>query len=352
MSYAERIALRLTQAQGRKDIRILAIESSCDETSAAVLCGRQVQSLVIASQVETHALYGGVVPEIASRAHVEAMTGVVAQALEQAKTQPDDLDAVAVTYGPGLVGALLCGVSYAKGFAYRYGLPLVPVHHIEGHISAAYIAHPELEPPFIALVVSGGHSHLVRVSDYGCHEILGRTRDDAAGEAFDKAARVLGLPYPGGPTIDKLAQQGDDRALLLPKARQDGYNYSFSGLKTALLQAVARAQKQGVQLSDADVAASFRRAVVDQLIDKAELALRDTGLKKLVLAGGVACNSLLRSRANEAAQRCGARVFLPPPVLCTDNAAMIGCAGYYRYLKGCFADMPLNAVPSVSLPKG
>ena len=293
MSYEEKVRRRLAQAQGRRDIRLLAIESSCDETSAAVLCARQVQSLVIASQVETHALYGGVVPEIASRAHVEAMTGVVAQALEQANVQPGDLDAVAVTYGPGLVGALLCGVSYAKGFAYRYGLPLVPVHHIEGHISAAYLAHPELEPPFIALVVSGGHSHLVRVSDYGCHEILGRTRDDAAGEAFDKAARVLGLPYPGGPTIDKLAQKGNDHALPLPKARQEGYNYSFSGLKTALLQAVARAQKQGVQLTDADIAASFRRAVVEQLIDKAELALRDTGLKKLVLAGGVACHSLL-----------------------------------------------------------
>lgn len=351
MTYQERAAARLRDAQGRKDILLLAIESSCDETSAAVLRGRDVKSLIIASQVETHAIYGGVVPEIASRAHVEAMTGVVEQALEQAGVTPEDLDAVAVTYGPGLVGALLCGVSYAKGFAYRYGLPLIPVHHIEGHISAAYIAHPDLEPPFIALVVSGGHSHLVRVTDYGCHEILGRTRDDAAGEAFDKAARVLHLPYPGGPTIDKLASQGDDHALALPKARQEGYNYSFSGLKTALLQGVARMEKQGIALSDADIAASFRRAVVDQLIDKAELALRDTGLKKLVLAGGVACNSLLRSRANEAAQRQGGRVFLPPPILCTDNAAMIGCAGYYRYLKGCFADMTLNAVPSMPLPK-
>ncbi len=350
MTYLETAKQRVEANKGREDIRLLAIETSCDETSAAVTIGRTQRSLVIASQVETHALYGGVVPEIASRAHVEALPGVVRRALEEAETAPEDLDGVAVTYGPGLVGALLCGVSYAKGFAYRHGLPLVPVHHIEGHISAAYLAHPDLAPPFLALVVSGGHSHLVRVADYGHHEILGRTRDDAAGEAFDKAARVLGLPYPGGPAIDRLAREGDDRALPLPRARQEGYNYSFSGLKTALLQAVARMEKQGARPSDADIAASFRRAVVEQLVDKAECALRDTGLKKLVLAGGVACNSLLRARANEACQRLGARVFLPPPILCTDNAAMIGCAGYYRYREGRIADLDLNAVPSMPLP--
>ena len=350
MTYLQTAKQRVEANKGREDIRLLAIETSCDETSAAVTVGRTQRSLVIASQVETHALYGGVVPEIASRAHVEALPGVVRRALEEAKTAPEDLDGVAVTYGPGLVGALLCGVSYAKGFAYRHGLPLVPVHHIEGHISAAYLAHPDLAPPFLALVVSGGHSHLVRVADYGHHEILGRTRDDAAGEAFDKAARVLGLPYPGGPAIDRLAREGDDRALPLPRARQEGYNYSFSGLKTALLQAVARMEKQGARPSDADIAASFRRAVVEQLVDKAECALRDTGLKKLVLAGGVACNSLLRARANEACQRLGARVFLPPPILCTDNAAMIGCAGYYRYREGRIADLDLNAVPSMPLP--
>lgn len=350
MTYLETARQRVEANKGREDIRLLAIETSCDETSAAVTVGRTQRSLVIASQVETHALYGGVVPEIASRAHVEALPGVVRRALEEAETAPEDLDGVAVTYGPGLVGALLCGVSYAKGFAYRHGLPLVPVHHIEGHISAAYLAHPDLAPPFLALVVSGGHSHLVRVADYGHHEILGRTRDDAAGEAFDKAARVLGLPYPGGPAIDRLAREGDDRALPLPRARQEGYNYSFSGLKTALLQAVARMEKQGARPSDADIAASFRRAVVEQLVDKAECALRDTGLKKLVLAGGVACNSLLRARANEACQRLGARVFLPPPILCTDNAAMIGCAGYYRYREGRIADLDLNAVPSMPLP--
>ena len=350
MTYLQTAKQRVEANKGREDIRLLAIETSCDETSAAVTIGRTQRSLVIASQVETHALYGGVVPEIASRAHVEALPGVVRRALEEAETAPEDLDGVAVTYGPGLVGALLCGVSYAKGFAYRHGLPLVPVHHIEGHISAAYLAHPDLAPPFLALVVSGGHSHLVRVADYGHHEILGRTRDDAAGEAFDKAARVLGLPYPGGPAIDRLAREGDDRALPLPRARQEGYNYSFSGLKTALLQAVARMEKQSARPSDADIAASFRRAVVEQLVDKAECALRDTGLKKLVLAGGVACNSLLRARANEACQRLGARVFLPPPILCTDNAAMIGCAGYYRYREGRIADMDLNAVPSMPLP--
>lgn len=350
MTYLQTARQRVEANKGREDIRLLAIETSCDETSAAVTIGRTQRSLVIASQVETHALYGGVVPEIASRAHVEALPGVVRRALEEAEAAPEDLDGVAVTYGPGLVGALLCGVSYAKGFAYRHGLPLVPVHHIEGHISAAYLAHPDLAPPFLALVVSGGHSHLVRVADYGHHEILGRTRDDAAGEAFDKAARVLGLPYPGGPAIDRLAREGDDRALPLPRARQEGYNYSFSGLKTALLQAVARMEKQGARPSDADIAASFRRAVVEQLVDKAECALRDTGLKKLVLAGGVACNSLLRARANEACQRLGARVFLPPPILCTDNAAMIGCAGYYRYREGRIADLDLNAVPSMPLP--
>ena len=350
MTYLQTAKQRVEANKGREDIRLLAIETSCDETSAAVTIGRTQRSLVIASQVETHALYGGVVPEIASRAHVEALPGVVRRALEEAETAPEDLDGVAVTYGPGLVGALLCGVSYAKGFAYRHGLPLVPVHHIEGHISAAYLAHLDLAPPFLALVVSGGHSHLVRVADYGHHEILGRTRDDAAGEAFDKAARVLGLPYPGGPAIDRLAREGDDRALPLPRARQEGYNYSFSGLKTALLQAVARMEKQGARPSDADIAASFRRAVVEQLVDKAECALRDTGLKKLVLAGGVACNSLLRARANEACQRLGARVFLPPPILCTDNAAMIGCAGYYRYREGRIADLDLNAVPSMPLP--
>ena len=350
MTYLETARQRVEANKGREDIRLLAIETSCDETSAAVTIGRTQRSLVIASQVETHALYGGVVPEIASRAHVEALPGVVRRALEEAETALENLDGVAVTYGPGLVGALLCGVSYAKGFAYRHGLPLVPVHHIEGHISAAYLAHPDLAPPFLALVVSGGHSHLVRVADYGHHEILGRTRDDAAGEAFDKAARVLGLPYPGGPAIDRLAREGDDRALPLPRARQEGYNYSFSGLKTALLQAVARMEKQGARPSDADIAASFRRAVVEQLVDKAECALRDTGLKKLVLAGGVACNSLLRARANEACQRLGARVFLPPPILCTDNAAMIGCAGYYRYREGRIADLDLNAVPSMPLP--
>ena len=350
MSYEEKVRQRLAQAQGRRDIRLLAIESSCDETSAAVLCARQVQSLVIASQVETHALYGGVVPEIASRAHVEAMTGVVAQALEQANVQPGDLDAVAVTYGPGLVGALLCGVSYAKGFAYRYGLPLVPVHHIEGHISAAYLAHPELEPPFIALVVSGGHSHLVRVSDYGCHEILGRTRDDAAGEAFDKAARVLGLPYPGGPLLDKLSREGNPHALALPHVQTPGrYDYSFSGLKTALINAVHRLRQSGQEVPAADIAASFQHAAVELLSDKAVLAAKESGARVMALAGGVASNSGLRNTMNDKCQRAGIRLVMPPPVLCTDNAAMIGSAGFYRLMRGEIAGLELNACPSLRL---
>ena len=350
MSYEEKVRQRLAQAQGRRDIRLLAIESSCDETSAAVLCARQVQSLVIASQVETHALYGGVVPEIASRAHVEAMTGVVAQALEQANVQPGDLDAVAVTYGPGLVGALLCGVSYAKGFAYRYGLPLVPVHHIEGHISAAYLAHPELEPPFIALVVSGGHSHLVRVSDYGCHEILGRTRDDAAGEAFDKAARVLGLPYPGGPLLDKLSREGNPHALKLPHVQTPGrYDYSFSGLKTALINTVHKLRQSGQDVPAADIAASFQYAAVELLSDKAVLAAKESSSRVMALAGGVASNSGLRNTMNDKCQKAGIRLMMPPPILCTDNAAMIGSAGFYRLMRGEIAGLDLNACPSLRL---
>ena len=330
---------------------ILAFESSCDETAVAIVRdGRKILANQVLSQIDRHAVFGGVVPEIASRMHVEALDPLLDAALQEAGMTLADVDAVAVTCGPGLVGALLTAVSYAKALAYARGLPLVAVNHIEGHVSANYLAHPELEPPFACLVASGGHSHIVRVDDYGSYTLLGQTTDDAAGEAFDKAARVLGLPYPGGPAIDRLAREGDDRALPLPRARQEGYNYSFSGLKTALLQAVARMEKQGARPSDADIAASFRRAVVEQLVDKAECALRDTGLKKLVLAGGVACNSLLRARANEACQRLGARVFLPPPILCTDNAAMIGCAGYYRYREGRIADLDLNAVPSMPLP--
>lgn len=335
---------------------ILGIESSCDETAASVVCGREILSNVIASQVETHALYGGVVPEIASRAHVESVVPVVKKALSDAGVSAEELDAVGVTYGPGLVGALLCGVSYAKGFAYEKGLPLIPVHHIEGHICANYLADPTLEPPFVALVVSGGHSHLVEVTGYGHHRILGKTRDDAAGEAYDKAARVLGLPYPGGPSIDKLAAHGDPDAMPLPKAKTEGLNYSFSGLKTALLQAVARAEKEHITLKPEDIAASFQKAVVTQLLHKAELALTLPDLLQskpnaFVLAGGVACNSGLRAGASAMCKRLGIRFGMPPPVLCTDNAAMIAFAASYRYERGERAGLELNAVPSMVLPE-
>jgi len=331
--------------------RILAIESSCDETAAAVVQGRRILSNVIASQVETHALYGGVVPEIASRAHVEAIAPVVERALDEAGVSMEQIDAIGVTYGPGLVGALLCGVSFAKGLSYRMHKPLIPVHHIEGHICANFLAHEDLTPPLLALVVSGGHSHLVWVKDYGCHQVLGKTRDDAAGEAFDKAARVLSLPYPGGPSIDRLAETGNDQALPLPKARTEGLNYSFSGLKTALLQAVAREEKAQHILKKEDIAASFRRAVVDQLLEKAEAALAQTGAKNFCLAGGVACNSLLRREAEGMCRRLGVRFFAPPPILCTDNAAMIGFAASYRFARGQIAALDLNAVPSMLLPE-
>ena len=333
-----------------KQPTILAIESSCDETAAAVTRGRQVLSNVILSQVKTHALYGGVVPEIASRAHVEAVVPVTRAALEQAGLCLEEIDCIAVTYGPGLVGALLCGVSYAKGLAFQAGKPLVAVHHIEGHICANFLSHEDLEPPLLALVVSGGHSHLVLVEDYGRHVILGKTRDDAAGEAFDKAARVLGLPYPGGPSIDRLAELGDPKALPLPRARTEGLHYSFSGLKTALLQAVAREERAGHCLRQEDIAASFRQAVVDQLLEKAELALEQTGVRSFCLAGGVACNCLLRRQAEALCSRRGVRFCAPPPILCTDNAAMIGFAASYRFQRGERADLDLNAVPSMPLP--
>lgn len=329
----------------------MAIESSCDETAAAVVCGREILSSVVFSQVSVHAPYGGVVPEIASRAHLEALPEVAGRALAQAALRPSELLGVGVTNGPGLVGALLCGVAYAKGFAYANGLPLVGVQHIEGHICANFLANQGLEPPFIALVVSGGHSHIIELEDYGMHRVLGKTRDDAAGEAFDKAARVLGLPYPGGPSIDGLAEDGDDNALPLPRPKVEGLNYSFSGLKTALMQATARAQKQGITLKKEDIAASFRRAVVEQLLQKAEEALRATRHRKFVLAGGVACNLLLRREAGALCKRLGAELYMPPPALCADNAAMIGFAAAYRLNKGERAGLDLNAIPSRALPE-
>ena len=335
----------------RGHARILAIESSCDETAAAVVeDGRRLVSSVIASQIDMHALYGGVVPEIASRMHVEALDPLCDQALLQAGMTVGDIDAVAVTYGPGLVGALLTGVAWAKAFAYARDLPLVPVNHIEGHVSANYIAHPDLEPPFICLVASGGHSHIVRVSDYGCYDILGGTTDDAAGEAFDKVARVLDIPYPGGPLLDKLAEEGDDHAYHFPRVvTPRPYDFSFSGLKTAVINQAHHLRQQGEEIRAADFAASFRRAVVDSLTAKAIAACRDTGVDRLALAGGVASNRLLRRETERLGAKAGLKVYMPPAVLCTDNAAMIGSAAFYRLMRGEIADLTLNAVPSLGL---
>ncbi|MCR4806035.1 MAG: tRNA (adenosine(37)-N6)-threonylcarbamoyltransferase complex transferase subunit TsaD [Lachnospiraceae bacterium] len=335
-----------------KDINILAIESSCDETAAAVVRnGREVISNIISSQIDIHTLYGGVVPEIASRKHTERINRVIEEALSEAGMGLRDMDAIAVTYGPGLVGALLVGVAEAKAISFATGIPLIGVHHIEGHICANYIEHPDLEPPFISLVVSGGHTHLVKVMDYGVYEILGRTRDDAAGEAFDKVARAIGLGYPGGPKIDKTAKEGNPEAIDFPRpAVRDGeLDFSFSGLKSAVLNYLNSEKMAGRDISVPDVAASFQKAVTDVLTDHSINALRAGGYKKFALAGGVASNSALRASMKEACDREGIKLYVPSPIFCTDNAAMIGAAGYYEYLKGNFADLSLNAIPNLKL---
>ncbi len=336
----------------KKDITVLAIESSCDETAAAVVVnGRKVLSNIISSQIDIHKLYGGVVPEIASRKHIERINQVIQEALAEADRQLDDMDAVCVTYGPGLVGALLVGVGAAKALSYAAGKPLVGVHHIVGHISANYIANPELEPPFLCLVASGGHSHLVLVRDYGQYEILGRTRDDAAGEAFDKVARAIGLGYPGGPKIDRLSQDGDPDAIDFPRAVIDGapYDFSFSGVKSAVLNYINGCSMKGEAYSKADVAASFQKAVVEVLVAHTMLAARDYGIDRIAIAGGVACNSALRAGMERACQRNGYSFYMPAPVLCTDNAAMIGAAGYYEFRNGIRHGLDLNAVPNLKL---
>lgn len=336
----------------KDDVLILAIESSCDETAAAVVKnGREVLSNVINTQIAIHTEYGGVVPEIASRKHIENINPVIRKALEDAGVTLDDIDAIGVTYGPGLVGALLVGVAEAKAIAFAKNKPLVGVHHIEGHISANYVENKELEPPFVALVVSGGHTHLVKVNDYGEYEIVGRTRDDAAGEAFDKVARAIGLGYPGGPKIDKLAKEGNPDAIEFPRAHVDDapYDFSFSGIKSAVLNYINSANMQGKEINRADVAASFQKAVVDALVSRAVRLAKECGMDKLAIAGGVASNSALRAAIQEACAKNNIGFYSPSPILCTDNAAMIGAAGYYEYIKGVRHGYDLNAVPNLKL---
>ncbi|NLP16389.1 MAG: tRNA (adenosine(37)-N6)-threonylcarbamoyltransferase complex transferase subunit TsaD [Clostridiales bacterium] len=334
------------------DINILAIETSCDETAAAVVRnGRDVRSNIISSQIELHKLYGGVVPEIASRKHIEKINQVIEEAMNTAGLILDDIDAIGVTYGPGLVGALLVGVAEAKAISFATKKPLIGVHHIEGHISANYIEHRQLEPPFICLIVSGGHTHLVLVKDYGEYEIIGRTRDDAAGEAFDKVARAIGLGYPGGPKIDKLSKQGNADTIQFPRASIEGapYDFSFSGLKSAVLNYLNSMEMKHEEINRADVAASFQEAVIDVLVSRTILAAKDFQMKQVAIAGGVAANSALKRSMSDACKENGLEFYCPSSIYCTDNAAMIGTAAYYEYIKGNFSGLDLNAVPNLKI---
>ncbi len=351
MNYQETARKKAEALRGTERATILAVETSCDETAIAVVRdGREVLSGVVASQIGTHALYGGVVPEIASRMHVSALDPLAREALARAQLNIEEIDAVAVTFGPGLVGALLTGVSWAKAFAYARNLPLIPVNHIEGHVSANYLAHPELEPPFVCLVASGGHSHIVFVERYGAYRLLGRTTDDAAGEAFDKVARVLDIPYPGGPLLDKLAETGDDGAYHFPRVSTQGpYDFSFSGLKTAVINQAHTLRQQGKPIDQPGFAASFRKAVVSMLVEKTVCAAVDSGAKRVAAAGGVAANLLLRRSLEREGSEAGLEVFLPPARLCTDNAEMIGSAAFYCLMSGALADLSLNADPSARL---
>lgn len=336
----------------KKQLITLALESSCDETSVAVLKnGREVLSNIVSSQIDLHKKFGGVVPEVASRKHVENISYVIDEALEEANVTFEDIDIIGVTYGPGLVGALLVGLSTAKALAYSLGKPLVGVNHIEGHIYANFIEYKELQPPFVCLIVSGGHTHLVHMKDYGVYEVLGKTRDDAAGEAFDKVARSIGLGYPGGPIIDKLSKQGNKDAIDFPRTylEKGSLDFSFSGLKSAVLNYLNNSRMKGISIVKEDVAASFQQAVIDVLVDKTILAAKKCGVDKIVVAGGVAANSGLRELLGERAKKNNFKLMFPPLSLCTDNAAMIGCAAHYDYINGYTADMHLNAIPNLKL---
>lgn len=332
-------------------MKILAIETSCDETSVAIVeNGRKVLANAISTQIPLHEQYGGVVPEIASRMHVEKINLVIQEALKMAEVTLDEIDAIGVTYGPGLVGALLVGVMAAKAIAFVKNKPLIGVHHIAGHIAANYISHPELEPPFLCLVVSGGHTHLVTVKDYTTYEIIGKTRDDAVGEAYDKVARALELTYPGGPKIDKLAKEGNKDKILFPRAMQDGsYDFSFSGLKSAVLNYINGAKMKGEPIIKADIAAAFQASVTDVLVAKTLSLAEKSTIQKIALAGGVASNEGLRTAMQEACRRAHKTLYYPDRILCTDNAAMIGCAAYYEYLNDSRASMNLNAIPNLAL---
>lgn len=342
----------MNRQETNEDVLILAIESSCDETAASVVKnGREVLSNVISSQIALHTLYGGVVPEIASRKHIEKINQVIESALAEADVTLEEITAIAVTYGPGLVGALLVGVAEAKALAYAAKKPLVGVHHIEGHVSANFIENPDLEPPFVCLIVSGGHTHLVIVKDYGEFEIIGHTRDDAAGEAFDKVARAVGLGYPGGPKVDKAAREGNPHAIEFPRAKvgDNPYDFSFSGLKSAVLNYINHAKMTGEEICVPDLAASFQNAVVESLVSRAIMAAKECGYDKLAIAGGVASNSALREGMKAACEKEGIRFYHPSPIYCTDNAAMIGAAAYYEYQKGARSGWDLNAVPNLKL---
>ncbi|MCT4597336.1 MAG: tRNA (adenosine(37)-N6)-threonylcarbamoyltransferase complex transferase subunit TsaD [Vallitalea sp.] len=335
----------------KKDITIMAIETSCDETSVAVVKnGKDILSNFISSQIDLHEKFGGVVPEIASRKHIENIDYVISEALEESNMTIKDMDAIAVTYGPGLVGALLVGLAEAKAIAFAAKKPLIGVHHIEGHISANYIEN-DLEPPFISMVVSGGHTHLVHVKDYGVYEILGKTRDDAVGEAFDKVARSIGLGYPGGPKIDKLAKEGQNDAIDFPRSylEDDSYDFSFSGVKSAVLNYINKCKMKEEKINKANIAASFQSAVVDVIVDKTIKAAKKLGLNKVALAGGVAANSRLREEMKKACEKEQISIYYPSIVYCTDNAAMIGVAAYYEYIKGVKHNMDLNAIPNLKL---